>query len=107
MSTSIYILRLQGGKKYVGVSDDPAKALISHKEGCDCEWTKRYPPSDVEKVYSFVPKEDLDRYVIECMKRFGIEHVRGGSWNTVDLNEKARRELYKRISQEKTPCCVQ
>jgi hypothetical protein len=106
MSTSVYVLHLQGGRKYIGVSQDPEKALQSHKEGTGCAWTQMYPPEFIECVHSPVHESDLDQYVLHYMDRYGVQHVRGGSWSTVLFTEKDREDLQQRVNGG-TSCVLQ
>lgn len=105
--TSIYVLALAGGNKYVGISDDPAKALIAHKEGGVNGWTDMYPPIGIERVHTFVPANELDTYVVKYMTRYGMGRVRGGSWDEVNLPVEKRRTLYTRTNSMRKTCCIQ
>lgn len=105
MSTSVYLLQLQGGRKYVGVSQDPEKALQSHKES-GCAWTQLYPPESIEAVHSPVNESDVDQYVLHYMNRYGIQNVRGGSWSTVLLNQDDREKIQARIGGDGS-CLIQ
>ena len=42
MSTTIYVLKLQGGKYYLGKSDNVMKRYQDHLNGSGSAWTKRY-----------------------------------------------------------------
>lgn len=106
-TTNIYVLRLLGGRKFVGMSDDPAKALVMHKEGGQSAWTDRYRPEGLLQIQRNIPTDKLDTYVIRYMIQYGIENVRGGSWSTVRLTETEQRTIRKRIAQERHECCIQ
>ena len=56
--TNIYILRLEGGKYYVGKSDNPTKRYQEHLNGSGSAWTKKYPPISVLEI-SASPITDL------------------------------------------------
>jgi len=85
--TSIYILRLKGGKYYVGKSDNPLQRYQEHLEGCGSTWTCNHKPVDVVKVIPNASPFDEDKYVKEYMAKYGIDNVRGGSYSQIHLNE--------------------
>ena len=106
--TNVYVLRLMSGRKYVGISDDPIKAFVAHKEGGISAWTDRYRPERLMQVQQKVSPDSLDTYVIRCMIQYGFENVRGGSWSTVRLSEGEQREIRRRIAEERRgDCCIQ
>lgn len=105
--TNVYVLRLSGGRKYVGISDDPMKALVMHKEGGVCAWTDRYRPESIMQIQRAISSDKLDHYVIRYMIQYGVENVRGGSWSTVRLTDADHRVIRNRISEERHDCCVQ
>lgn len=75
---SIYVLRLERSKFWVGYSNDPVRRL---KQFLNMnEWVAHYEP---ESIYKVIParKYRLDTEVKEMMVEFGIDNVRGGSWS--------------------------
>jgi predicted GIY-YIG superfamily endonuclease len=84
--TNIYILRLEGGKYYVGKSKDPMKRYQEHLRGEGSAWTKRYKPIGVDRIVSQANSFDEDRYTKEYMSKYGIENVRGGSYCEIELD---------------------
>lgn len=80
MSTNIYILKLKGGKYYVGKSDNPVKRYQEHLNGSGSSWTKKYKPVSVEKIIEKASPFDEDRYVKQYMSKYGIDNVRGGAY---------------------------
>ena len=105
--TNVYVLRLMDGRRFVGLSDDPTKAFVAHKEGGISAWTDRYIPERIETVERKVKAQELDRYVIRCMIQYGVENVRGGSWSAVRLTDVEQREIRRRIAEERRDCCIQ
>ena len=75
---SIYVLRLERSKFWVGYTNDPVQRLKQFS-GLN-EWILTYKP---ESIYKIIParKYRLDTEVKEMMVEFGIENVRGGSWS--------------------------
>jgi predicted GIY-YIG superfamily endonuclease len=87
MTTNIYILKLEGGKFYVGKTENPMKRYQEHLNGSGSAWTKLYKPIGIEKVIENASPFDEDRYVKEYMFKHGIENVRGGAYVTLSLPE--------------------
>ena len=93
---SVYVLKLQHGKWYVGMT--PTYKLNSRMEDHMCNdphrgarWTNIYRPIEKIKVYSgysFVEAGLLEQIIVEkFMVAFGLDSVRGGSWNMTTLNK--------------------
>lgn len=76
MST-IYILKCQGNKYYVGKTDDPEDRISQHFSGFGSEWTKRHPPQRVLEVIEGCDEFDEDKYTLKSMQKYGIDNVRG------------------------------
>jgi predicted GIY-YIG superfamily endonuclease len=106
MSTNIYILKLQGGRYYVGKSENPMKRYQEHIDGRGSAWTKKYKPLSVEKIISNVSPFDEDKYTKEYMKKYGIDKVRGGSYVSLELDE-VQMEAITREIWGATDCCTQ
>ncbi len=87
MLTNIYILKLTGGRYYVGKSKDVSNRFIEHKKGSGSAWTKKYTPVGIEKVYENVSPFEEDRYVKEYMSKYGMDKVRGGAYVLEHLPE--------------------
>jgi predicted GIY-YIG superfamily endonuclease len=85
MSTNIYILKLQGGRYYVGKSDNPMKRYQEHLNGSGSAWTRKYKPIGLQKIIENASPFDEDRYVKEYMSKHGIEKVRGGAYIQEEL----------------------
>lgn len=96
-TTNIYILRLEGGKFYVGKSNNPMKRYEEHVRGEGSAWTRRYRPVGVERIVSQVSPFEEDRYTKEYMSAHGIDNVRGGSYCDVELDEFQREALQREI----------
>jgi hypothetical protein len=103
--TTFYVLALADGKKYVGTSPDPEKAFIEHKEGGLSAWTDLYKPERIEAIHIVSSHTILDQCVVSYMIRYGIQNVRGGSWNTVELTKLQERDLTARVNRERKASC--
>lgn len=103
--TNIYILRLKGGKFYVGKSDNPMKRWQEHLEGKGSAWTRKYKPVSVEKIIPNASDFDEDKYTKEMMAKHGIENVRGGAYVAESLDEIQEEALLRELWGAKN-CCT-
>ena len=87
MSTNIYILRLEGGRYYVGKSDNVMNRYEQHLNGNGAAWTRKYKPLSLEKTYENVSPFQEDAITKEYMSKHGIDKVRGGSYVEIELSE--------------------
>ena len=86
-TTNIYVLRLQGGRYYVGKSEDVMNRYAQHLNGTGSAWTKKYKPISLEKtIYNVSPFEE-DKVTKEYMSKYGIDKVRGGSYVETELSD--------------------
>lgn len=93
-TTSIYVLQLEHGKYYVGESIDPVKALEEHREGLGPNWTQIHKPIRIAQITPFKQSEEVDFYTKMAMRTYGVENVRGGSWDAVRLSDSDRHSLH-------------
>jgi cellular nucleic acid-binding protein len=103
-STTIYVLKLQGGKYYIGKSDDAMKRYQQHLNGYGSAWTKQYKPISLEKVIPNASPFDEDKYTKEYMAKYGIENVRGGSYVSIDISEEQEDLLRREIRGAEDSC---
>ena len=85
----LYVLELEQGKYYVGLSHNVDKRFKMHKDGEGAEFTKIYKPIRVIKnintyatTYTIAGQYE-DNETIRLMKVFGRENVRGGRYCAV------------------------
>jgi predicted GIY-YIG superfamily endonuclease len=98
-STNIYILRLEGGKFYVGSSKNPMKRYDEHVRGEGGAWTRCHRPLGVERIVSQANPLDVDRYIKEYMAEHGVDAVRGGSYSQEELSKEQRESLEQGLGQ--------
>lgn len=102
--TNIYILRLEGGKYYVGKSNNVIERYQQHLSGSGSAWTKKYKPVQLLRTITDASPFEEDRYVKEYMSKFGIDKVRGGAYVTEKLNEQDVDTLNKEIRAATDKC---
>ncbi len=93
---SVYVLRLEAGKFYVGQSMYPEERIKEHFNGKGSEWTRRYPPIEVIKIiktnaFSWRAALEIETQVtLELMKIYGWDNVRGGGYSPRNLAAKPK-----------------
>lgn len=80
MPLSIYILRLEQGKFYVGKTHDLDRRLSDYVQGDRPAWVRKYAPLGIDKIVHNASHFDEDKWVKEYMAQYGIENVRGGAY---------------------------
>ena len=106
ITTNIYILKLQGGKYYVGKTNDIERRKQEHINGTASAYTKKYKPVSVDQIIKNTSPFDEDKYVKEYMNKYGIDNVRGGTYVTEELDEVSRYQLQKELWAT-NDCCTQ
>jgi len=88
----VYILKLSGGKYYVGSSENVNKRIQSHFSKRGSEWTKKHDLNVVEDVIEAEgesKRKFLERATtLSLMEQYDWENVRGYSWSQVELQNK-------------------
>lgn len=94
----LYALLLEDNYIYVGQTmDDYERRIRKHFNGKGSSWTKVHKPLEVLEVTSFFGDYREGEYkendlTVEYMKKYGIDHVRGGFFSNVD-NTGLRKNL--------------
>jgi predicted GIY-YIG superfamily endonuclease len=104
MTTNVYVLRLEGGRFYVGKSDDVNKRCKEHLSGKGSAWTKKYSPISLIETRTNVSPFEEDKAVKEYMNTYGIQNVRGGSYVSMDLTESQKEALTKELRGATDAC---
>jgi hypothetical protein len=102
--TNIYVLRLEGGRYYIGKSDNVINRYQEHLKGSGSAWTRKYKPISIVKTIENVSPFEEDRYVKEYMNIYGIQNVRGGSYVQMDLTETQKSALIMEIRGASDKC---
>lgn len=104
MSTTVYVLRLQSGKYYVGKTDNVERRFQQHQSGRGSAWTHKYAPISIEKTYPNASHFDEDKVTKEYMAKYGIENVRGGTYVQIEMSDFHRESLKEAIWGAKDLC---
>jgi len=86
MATNVYVLKLEGGRYYVGKAQDPMRRYQEHLDGDGSAWTRRFPPVSLVETRMGVSPFEEDKATKEYMAIHGIDKVRGGSYVTEELS---------------------
>tara|TARA_B110001450_G_scaffold254803_1_gene280899 strand:- start:105 stop:941 length:837 start_codon:yes stop_codon:yes gene_type:complete len=102
---TIYILKLKENKYYVGKTNRTVNDRYrEHLNGNGSIWTKKYKPISIIKHIENSSPFDEDRYVKEYMVIYGIENVRGGSYNQEELNRDTIKFLKNELRTSNNEC---
>ena len=86
--TYVYSLNLKGGKKYVGLTQNPTKRFNDHFNGNGAEFTKKNKPTSVNHIQlckSYNSAKKVEKIVYEKMRDYhGANKVRG-AYNTKSI----------------------
>jgi predicted GIY-YIG superfamily endonuclease len=104
MTTNIYVLKLEGGRYYVGKSDNVMKRYEQHVGGCGSAWTKKYKPISLDRTIKNSSPFDEDKVTKEYMAKYGIDKVRGGSYCEMNLDD-SQKEAIERECRGATDAC--
>ena len=100
----IYILELENGKYYVGKTNNLDKRLNQHKYGFGSEWTKKYKFIKLIEIINSESNFDEDKYTKIYMDKFGIDNVRGGSYNKIELTNNQKENLMAELRTSNNVC---
>lgn len=103
-TTTIYVLKLENGKYYVGKSDDVNKRFEQHVNGKGSVWTKKHKPILLEKKIENVSAFEEDKTTLEYMAKYGMENVRGGSYCQTEFDEFTDASIKKQLWSAKDAC---
>jgi hypothetical protein len=84
---TIYVLLLEGGKYYVGKTNNLEARIEEHIDGrgYGSVWTTTYKPVRLIKFYPETSPYDEENETRRYMNEFGKENVRGGPWVQMTL----------------------
>ena len=101
---SIYVLKLENNKFYVGKTTNPLFRLEQHFNNNGSAWTKKYKPINIIELIPNCDEYDEDKFTIKYMKLHGIDNVRGGSFCQVELDEENTKTINRMINGSTDKC---
>ena len=81
----LYVLELTNKKYYVGKTTDVMRRYEEHKSGQGSAWTSKYKPLKLLECKPLQSIHDENNTTKDLMKKYGIEHVRGGIYTQMVL----------------------
>ena len=93
---TIYILKLEEGKYYVGRTKDLNKRTIEHFKLNGSEWTKKYKPVEILSTHVGDNFEE-EKLTLTIMDKYGIDNVRGGSYCKISLSDSEKEKIQQII----------
>jgi predicted GIY-YIG superfamily endonuclease len=102
--SQLYVLKLEGGKYYVGKSDNPAQRYKQHKDGAGAAWTKKYTPVKFMETRALKGEHDETNLTKDLMKKYGVDNVRGGAYTQIVLDDATKAVLEREILGNTDKC---
>lgn len=93
----VYILRLEGGKYYVGKTGNAYRRFNDHFKGRGASWTKLNKPIQVENIIENKNLFTEDNVTKQLMLLYGIDNVRGGVYARPKLSDNDIQSLKKEL----------
>ena len=103
MST-VYVLKLNNNKYYVGRTSNLSKRIEYHKNGNGSAWTKKFGFVKVLQSMEVDSPFYEDMMVKKMMQKYGIENVRGGSYSQVWLPKDQFISLIRELNGANDRC---
>ena len=100
----LYVLELQNGKYYVGITHNLQRRYQEHVDGVGSVWTKKYAPLAIERSVLVDGPLHEDRVTKELMLKHGIHNVRGGSYCRIDLDDGQYQSLTTELRSATGAC---
>lgn len=101
---SLYCLLLEGGRYYVGKSNNVEVRLEDHLHHEGSEWTILHKPVSVCEIRHDCDDWDEDKFVKQMMALHGVDKVRGGSYSQSVLPQFVKDLLVREIRGATNRC---
>lgn len=101
---TIYILKLEQEKYYVGKTKNAESRIQDHFQGVGAAWTKKYKPINVVKTIENCDALEEDKWTKKYMIKYGIDNVRGGSYCQIYLDSQTRKLLQRELNGNQDRC---
>jgi predicted GIY-YIG superfamily endonuclease len=83
-----YVLSLEGGNIYVGVTYNFNQRIAQHMAGTGAKWTRLHKPLEVIEIILDVTPATENEVTLRYIEEYGPARVRGGSWSSPDKPKK-------------------
>lgn len=104
-SMKVYVLELQQGKFYVGITTKPIRERFEeHRSGNGSAWTRKYTPLSVVQEILTTDRYHENNVTLKCMEKYGIENVCGGSYSKPTLTAAAISSIKQQIRHNNNLC---
>jgi predicted GIY-YIG superfamily endonuclease len=103
---SIYVLKLESNKFYVGRTCHYERRIKDHFSGNGSYWTKLYKPIEVIQKVDYATAFDEDKVLKETMMKYGIDNVRGGSYVMTHIPYYEKKVIEKEIRFAQDLCVL-
>jgi len=99
--SNIYVFKCTNSKYYIEIDKKSYKNINDELlSKINNEWVKKYKISSILQVYTKCSKEELDKYTEIYMEIYGIDNVRGGSYNKISLDEVTKLYLKYKLNNK-------
>lgn len=103
-SVTIYVLRLENDKYYIGKTRNLEERISDHFSNAGTRWTKQHKPIDILHIIPECKEQDLDKYTLNYMKIYGFENVRGGSFSSLVFDDKRKKMIKHSLPPRHDKC---
>lgn len=100
----IYVLACDNDKYYVGKTKDYKFRFEQHCSNKGSVWTRLHKPIKILKIYPCRDCFDEDKYTKMYMAIYGIDNVRGGTYNQVIINKNIKAFIEKEFITAQDRC---
>jgi predicted GIY-YIG superfamily endonuclease len=100
---TIYTLKLENGKYYIGRSNTPKQRILNHFQEHGSDWTKLHKPINV-LIQVKGDEFDEEKHTLLAMEKYGIDNVRGGSYCKVQLTQHDKDKALQTIRSITDKC---
>ena len=95
---SIYVLKCKNNKYFIGRTSKEEFSLENYFNSLGNRWTFLNEPIELLELIRNCDKFDEDKYTLKYMDKYGIDNVRGGSWNKENLNDDEKEIIKKMLN---------
>lgn len=108
-SIYIYVIRQECGKYFIGKTNTPNITITEIQELAkkqNQKWILIYRPVIIHELIHSLDAWDEDKITLKYMDKFGIDNVRGGSFNMISLSLEELTTIRAMIASAKGECQI-